>query len=190
MAMELFKKERRAACFMINVKGKMKRMKGGGGSEGARAKMVKIDFEVPITSKIRELLDPKLQALINLDGGEGAVQEFPINSICPAQQNFEAIVSVFSKQNWTAAAKPIWTGGGSDEGFPTTMLLKKISIKEKATVLVIEVTTPFTDVVWKWAGDALDGCDCIIKFKPHQQELPLVTGDEKEKDEDGDDDKE
>ena len=178
MAMDFFKKERKCNAFMKNVKGKMVKMKAGSGTEGARKKVVIIEFEIPITSKIRELLDPRLAALINLDGAEnGPEREFPINSMDPARQIFPAIVTVYSKANFNKDAKPIWSQGGADKESQASICLKKVAIKEDKALLKVEVITNFSDDVWNWAGESLDGSDCVLKFKPLQGEL--FTEDEK-----------
>ncbi len=186
--MDLFKRERRVNARMKTCKGKMVRMKGGSGDDGARKKVIKFEFEIPITSKIREMLDPRLQVLISLDGSkDGPEQEFPINKIDPSKQVFPAIINMFSKQNWSADAKPVWTAGGDDPADQASICLKTIAIKEEEAVLRMEVTVNFTDKIWSWAGDSLDGCDCVMKFKPLSGELFKEQTDEEEgKDDDED----
>lgn len=187
MAMELFKRERRVNARMKTCKGRMVRMKGGSGDDGARKKVIKFEFEIPITSKIREMLDARLQALISLDGAnEGPEQEFPINKIDPSKQVFPAIINMFSKQNWSADAKPVWTAGSDDPSDQASISLKTIAIKEEEAVLRMEVQVNFTPKIWDWAGDSLDGCDCVMKFKPLSGELFKEQTEEEEGNDDED----
>ena len=172
MAMELFKRERRVSGVMLNCKGRMVRMKGGSGDDGARKKVVKLEFEVPITAAIRNLLDPKIQALIRMDGSEeGAEQEFPMNKFEPSKQVFPAIINMFNRANWSAESKPLWTAGGDDPAQQASICLKSIVTKEDKTVLKMESEVPFTAKIWDWAGDMLGGGECVFKFKPLQGEL-------------------
>lgn len=170
--MELFKKERRVNASMEKCQAKMERMKGGSGKEGASKKIINFVFEVEITKAIREMLDPSLHPLINLDGsGEGPVREFPINSLEPAKQVLPAVISVFSRQNWSKDSEPIWTAGGADAKEQATICLKKLVIKEDKAVLQMDVKVNFMNPIWKWAGDCIGGGECVFKFKPLQGEL-------------------
>ena len=110
-----------------------------------------------------------------------------MNKIEPAKQVFPVIINMFSRANWSAESKPLWTAGGEDAAEQASLCLKSIAIKEDEAVLRFDIQVNFTDKIWSWAGDSLDGCDCVMKFKPLAGELFKDQEDEETK---GDDDEE
>jgi len=167
--MLLFDKKRKVDCSMEQVKARMVRLKKGNGGEGAQKKVIELTLAVPLTKKLRELLDNRLASLLHLAESEVEEVEIPINSVDFGKDEKEVTVNLYSANNHTPGATPVWT---RDSDSPAKMLLQKIVVKDDGAQMILRCTASFGFDIWKWAGDCIGGGNAVLEFKPFQSDLP------------------
>ena len=184
MDMGLFTKKRTFKACMHGLRGRMvkqKRAKGergtvGGGGE--RKKVIDITFHIQLTKAMKELIDPRVVALLSLAESEAEATETPISKV--GYDKVERQVRLAIKEE--GKDEPAWVRGGAPNDDPAKVTLKSIVVVEKTAFLVIVAQVRFGKDVWTWGGDNLDEGTCKVEMTPIQLELPLEGEDEKEAD--------
>jgi hypothetical protein len=173
--MGLFTKKRTFKACMHGVRGKMvkqKRAKGERGTVGAgeRKKVIEVTFHIQLTKALKELIDPRVSALLSLAESEAdGATETPISKV--GYDKVERQVRLAVKEE--GKDEPAWVRGGAPNDDPAKVTLKSIVVVEKTSFLVIVAQVRFGKDVWNWGGDNLDEGVCRVEMTPIQLELPL-----------------
>jgi len=173
--MEFFRKKRRFSAVMKRINGKMEKAKDGSGPDGARKKVIEIEFDVELTAKMRELLDPRIAQLLALTDAETEEElELPVNAIDLAKDEQVCILRVYSRANFNKESKPVFTRGGAPDDDAGRLVLKKIVIRNRKAAMILKAKIRFGADAWNWGGDCLGEGECVVEYEPLQLELDLA----------------
>lgn len=171
--MELLNKARNWGATLTKFNGKVVKAKPGSGDDAVRKKVVQCEFEVTITKAIKELLGPRIAALVKMDGANGAECEIEVNSIDCARQPVTCVLAIYSKANYSDKSEPEVTRGGAGDDNHASVTLTKLANREDKSVMVMHVDTYWDEAFWMWGGKALGEGEVVLSLKPLQPELPL-----------------
>ena len=175
--MEMFRKKRKFSAVMERIQGKVVKGKPGSSQDSTQKTVIVLTLAVQMTAKLKELLDPRIAALLKLDGKE-ADRDIPINAIDMERTEYPCVLKVYSKQNFNKDSDPIFTRGGAPDDDAAGMTLTKLAMREGATYLIIQAKIRFGDDAWLWGGRSLGEGECVVEVHPLQQELEF--GEKKE----------